>query len=1021
MRKRPETPRQGPPSGAESRGSDFQELFDHLPDPAWIYAKAGLAILAANAAAVRRYGWTKDEFLAMTMLDIRPPEERPKLLALLEDSPAYRLSQGELKHWTKDGEVFVVDVEAREISYQGQDCRFVTAKDAFERKMAWMALQEAQETYGGLVDTLAEGVAILDEDARFLFVNAACGQIFGMDPDALLGRTTLELVAPESRGQHGAELKQRLAGEQGAYELEVIRADGERRWLSIRAAPRRDSSGHIAGAVASFIDITEHRLALEAHKQSEARFRRLVEMLPQGLVTYQDGLIGYSNPAAAAITRTDPERTLGLPILEFIHPKHWSEIKGRMGRMLQGEDVPSMDYTFRRGDGTDVEVEAHAQVLEPGERPVFVSVFTDLTRRLEMEQAIREREQLLRLVTEQTGQLIYDFDFAAGIVQWQGPMKAVIGLEDGVAMRIEAWAARRHPDDITREAEKLEQALRTLQPLVTEYRVRRKDGAYIPVEDHGVFLAGPDGKVARMIGTVRDISARHSAERALRESEERYRAVVEQALDMIFLVDLDTRAIVQANEAFHHTLGYPSAEMGSLTIYDLVDAERGAVDRNIAQVQHLGSAAIGRRVYRHADGHPRDVEVTGSICRTGDRDFMLVLARDITDRLATERALQQSQKLESLGVLAGGIAHDFNNLLTAMMGNLSLAQLKSHPSSPSWPYLDALEKSLQRAADLTRQMLAYSGKGRFVTRLVDLNQTVEEMTHLLSVSIPKTVSLRFHLNPSLPALEADPAQLQQVVMNLVTNAADAIGDRDGVIRLTTGLVELDEAAIARDFPAQAMEPGPHVALEIADSGCGMDAETQARIFEPFFTTKPKGRGLGLSAMLGILRGHHAGIRIQSELGHGTAFHVFLPAKAGAKAEEQEARAAATFNAEGAILVVDDEPDVRSGVVESLKALGFETILEAEDGVEALELFKREHGRLSLVVMDLTMPRMNGHLAFKAMRGVDPGVPVILSSGFDQASDPDPGAPAPDGFLQKPYRLRDLREIVLATLQRRKPS
>ncbi|MBS1765915.1 MAG: PAS domain S-box protein [Acidobacteria bacterium] len=894
MTNRSEFPSQGPPGGSADGALDFQELFDHLPDPAWIYRKRSLDILAANTSAVRRYGWTRDEFLHMTMLDIRPPEERPKLLEKLAETSAHRLSQGEGRHWTKDRDVFSVDVEARDIRFRGEACRFVTARDAFERKMAWTALREAQETYGGLVDTLAEGVAFLDREARFLFVNAACGQIFGMDPDALLGRSTLDLVAPEARDLHGDELRRRLAGERSSYEIEIVRANGERRWLSVRAAPRRDSSGHFTGAVASFIDVTDHRLTLEAHKQSEARFRRLVEMLPQGLVTYQDGIISYSNPAAAAITRTDPERTVGRPILDFIHPKHWMDIKARMGHMLQGQLVPAMDYTFRRGDGTEVQVEAHAQVLEPGERPVFVSVFTDLTRRLEMELAVRE-------------------------------------------------------------------------------------------------------------------------------SEERYRSVVEQAQDMIFLVDLETHAVVQANEAFHRTLGYPISRMGILTLYDLVDATREAVDGNITQVMHLGSAAIGRRMYFHENGSKHEVEVTGSICRTGGRDFMLVLARDITERLATERALQQSQKLESLGVLAGGIAHDFNNLLTAMMGNLSLAQLKSHPSSPSWPYLDALEKSLQRAADLTRQMLAYSGKGRFVTRVVDLNQTVEEMTHLLSVSIPKSISLRFHLSPSLPALEADPAQLQQVVMNLVTNAADAIGDQEGVIRITTTLVELDEAVILRDFPAQALEPGTHVSLEIADSGCGMDAETQARIFEPFFTTKPKGRGLGLSAMVGILRGHHAGIRIQSTPGKGTAFHVYLPAKAGAKAEEREPQAAPPLQAKGAILVVEDEPDVRNGVVEGLKALGFEMVLEAEDGQEALEVFKARHGELALVVMDLTMPHMNGHQALKAMRAVNPRVPVIISSGFDQSQDAEPGEAVPDGFLQKPYRLRDLRETVLSVLHRAAPS
>ena len=889
----PPDPRRGPSraeGGAPQLGEDFQCLLDCLPDPAWIYIKEDRAILAANAAATRRYGWSREEFLRMTMLDIRPPSERDRFLALTERTPPYRELRGESRHWTKDGAEFLVDVDARDIPFQGKACRFVVARDAFERKMAWTALQEAQETYSGLVETLEEGVAILDEEGRFIYVNSACGRIFGVAADSLLGSSTKDLIAPEARARHAQELAARAKGASGAYEIEVVRAGGERRWIAVRAAPRKDSSGRFAGTVASFFDITEHRMALEAQRQSEARFRRLVEMLPQGLVTYQDGRITYANPAATAITRTDPATVLGRPIADFIHPDDRAMLAERYGRIARGEDVPPQDYTFLRGDGTSVRTETSGKILEPGPKPVLVSVFSDLTRRLEVEQA-------------------------------------------------------------------------------------------------------------------------------LRESEERYRSVIEQAQDMIFLVDLDSKAITEANRAFHDTLGYAPGDLSRLTLYGLVDADRESVDRNIASVRRQGSHAIGRRRYLHADGSAKDVEVSGSICRAGGQEFMVVLARDITARLATEQAMQQSQKLESLGVLAGGIAHDFNNLLTAMMGNLSLAQLRSHPSSPSWPYLDALEKSLQRASELTRQMLAYSGKGRFLTKVLDLNQVVEEMTHLLAVSISKRVALRFDLEKGLPPVDADPAQLQQVVMNLVTNASDAIGDREGAIRIATGLVELDAEEIARDFPAQAVDPGRHLLLEVADTGCGMAAETLARIFEPFFTTKAAGRGLGLSAMLGILKGHRAGLRIQTALGQGTTFRIYLPVRAGARIEEPREAPAQVVKPAGAVLVADDEAGIRSGAVEIFKLIGFPAVLEAADGLEALEVFKARRGEIALVFMDLTMPRMSGRDAFRAMRELDPAIPVILTSGYNEDSLPD-GEARPSAFLQKPYRMRQLQETVTAVLKER---
>jgi signal transduction histidine kinase/ABC-type amino acid transport substrate-binding protein/ActR/RegA family two-component response regulator len=384
-------------------------------------------------------------------------------------------------------------------------------------------------------------------------------------------------------------------------------------------------------------------------------------------------------------------------------------------------------------------------------------------------------------------------------------------------------------------------------------------------------------------------------------------------------------------------------------------------------------------------------------------------------RLVLERQMQHAQKLESLGVLAGGIAHDFNNLLTAMLGHMNVAQMKLAPESPALPHLESLERIIHRAADLTRQMLAYSGKGRFVVRAYDLNHVVREVTHLLEVSIPKKISLRFDLASALPVVEADAAQIQQVIMNLVTNAADAIGDREGTIRLTTGTLQLDRAYLDQVFQGQGLRPGHYVTIEVSDSGCGMTPEVMERIFEPFFTTKVAGRGLGLSATMGILKGHRAGMRIYSEPGRGTTFKLLFPTSEANREEEAAQIAAPALVGRATVLLVDDEEMILEAATTALESLGL-TVVTAADGLEALEAVQRPDLKVDVVLMDLTMPHMDGREAFHAIRRIHPNMPVILSSGYNEQESVQAfmgrGLAA---FLQKPYTLKALERTVLEVL------
>ncbi len=399
---------------------------------------------------------------------------------------------------------------------------------------------------------------------------------------------------------------------------------------------------------------------------------------------------------------------------------------------------------------------------------------------------------------------------------------------------------------------------------------------------------------------------------------------------------------------------------------------------------------------------------------------------DITEQKASaaalanlERKIQETQKLESLGVLAGGIAHDFNNLLTSILGNATLASMELPSGSPVQQYLEAIRRGSLRAADLCKQMLAYSGKGRFLVQPIGLNALIEETTQLLALSISKQAVLRFHLTPGLPAVEGDATQLRQVIMNLVINASEAIGARSGVIGISTGLTRVDRAYLGGTILAPELPPGTYVCLEVSDNGCGMDAATQARIFDPFFTTKFTGRGLGLAAVLGIVRGHKGALKVYSEPGRGTTFKILLPCSAtAAEPAALPPSAPPAWHGKGTVLVVDDEETVRSTAAAMLKKLGFGVALVA-DGRQAVEVFRAAPDHFDLVLMDLTMPHLDGQQAYAELRRLRADVRVVLMSGFseEEAVSQFTGKGLA-GFLQKPFQHEDLSAALRAALERR---
>ncbi|WP_257309599.1 hybrid sensor histidine kinase/response regulator [Geothrix fuzhouensis] len=382
-----------------------------------------------------------------------------------------------------------------------------------------------------------------------------------------------------------------------------------------------------------------------------------------------------------------------------------------------------------------------------------------------------------------------------------------------------------------------------------------------------------------------------------------------------------------------------------------------------------------------------------------------------------EAQLLEAQKLETLGVLAGGVAHDFNNLLTAILGNANLGTMSAEEGRDVTPYFEAIEKAAMRAASLTRQLLAYAGTGKPVMAEVDFGIVAMEAIQVFTASLPRNVALHSDLAEGLPLVHGDATQIFQVLMNLITNAAEACpAGVVGRITIRTREETVDEAALGTGHWVLPLTPGRYASLEVADTGEGMTPELVKRAFEPFFTTKFTGRGLGLAAVMGIIRSHGGGLWVGSEPDGGSSFKIFMPALAGSAGTPPAESLPPVWRGEGQILVVDDELTVSTVARSMAEHFGF-SVLEARDGLEAVELFRLHHGELAMVLMDLIMPGMDGQQAFREMRKIDRSVPVVLSSGYN-VSNTDLFVEGLAGLLKKPYRLAEFQEALQRALAMR---
>ncbi len=895
---------------------------------------------------------------------------------------------------------------------------------------------DALPSLRALFDAMDLGVVVQGQDARIIAANPAAGRILGLTRDELLGRSSFDprwrAVREDGTDLPGAEHPPVVAMRTGApvrgVSVGVIHPPtGIRRWLLVDSFPEsRPGEATPGQAVTLLRDVTQQRAAEEEHHAQQQTLRAIAESSQDWIWAIDlEGRHTYSNRAVQAILGLSPEEFKGRG-LELLHPEDRERVGALWPEWVAGRrGWRNVLLRWRAADGSYRLLESSAVPIltAQGELAGFRGVDRDVTDQRAAEAALRESEARYRALFDamHEGFAFHEVirDAAGEVVDYRY-LDLNPAFERLTGLRREATVGRTVREVIPGiEPEWIRffgNVALTGVPAEQERHVRELDRYY-----RAQAFSPRPGTFAVVF---EETTAQRRAQRELERRERLYNDLVETATDLVWRCDAEGRYTF-LNKAWERAFGYALDEMLGRPFTDFMSPGQAARDRSTFArlLAETGRIDGYETVHRRKDGTP--VHLVFNATPFQDEAGRIVgtqgTAHDVTERrrleeerLSLERQLLHAQKLESLGVLAGGIAHDFNNLLMAILGNADLAMAAVDRGSPAYESLAAINQATARAADLARQMLAYAGRGRFVVGPVDLNELLAEMLHMLEVSVSKRAALRLRPHRPLPTVEADATQLRQVVMNLVINASEAIGEQDGIIAVSTGVRACDHAYLKAIWPERELPEGPYVELEVADTGCGMARETLERLFDPFFSTKFAGRGLGMSAVLGIVRGHHGAITVDSVPGQGTTFRVLLPASAKAAAQGGAGRVRGDWSGAGKVLLVDDEASVREVGARMLRALGF-TPVTAGDGVEGLEAFRREPGAFAAVILDLTMPRLGGEACFRELRRLSPDARVLIASGFGEQEVAQLAVEGLAGFIAKPYALSTLREALRRAL------
>ncbi len=782
-----------------------------------------------------------------------------------------------------------------------------------------------------------------------------------------------------------------------------------------------------------------YTLAVERHRTT-ARLRTLEKAAQQsidGIVVIDlEGVVTYVNGAWAKAHHHSPTSLTGKSLSVFHTAEQYeTQVKPALAVLKdRGFYEGEVGHVDREGRTFTMAMSATTIVDERGAPVGYIGVARDIAAQKQAEEQLKASRHFIERVLKATPNLIYIYDL---IEQRHIYRNFDIGEVLGYDTLPKEAMGKDFPDHVVHphDLPKLTDHRRGFadvsegQVLEVEFRLRHADGMWRVYRSRDtLFSRTAEGHPRQIIGVAMDVTGLRRAEQALRDSEARFRMLYEDAPLAYQSLD-ETGHILDVNNAWMRSLGYTRREVIGRWFGELLPpAEAGRFEVSFNRYLSEGEMHGAEWTLVRKDGSRLIASFEGRVAHDNEGRFRWIqnIFHDITDRKRMEEEqdrlnerLRKAQQMESLTVLAGGVAHDFNNLLVGILGNASLLLADQPADSPLRESIELIEISARRAAELTQQMLAYSGKGTFVLRPLDLTRLVEDMAHLFHATMQTRGELVLKCRQNLPMVEADSGQIRQLLMNLVINAAEALEGRRGKVTIRTDVVDADRTMLSDAHMDDNLPEGRYVFLAVEDTGVGMDDATLARVFDPFFSTKFVGRGLGLPATLGIVRGHHGAIRVRSVSGKGTIVTVLLPSVTESEptvSAPSPATTSRSWQATGTVLVVDDEETVLIVARRILQKAGF-TVLTASGGREAVETFRQYKNDIRIILLDLSMPDLSGEEVFRMLRRISRNVKVLLSSGYslEEVVQRFSGR-RPAGFIHKPYDPPALIEALRNILE-----
>jgi PAS domain S-box-containing protein len=910
-----------------------------------------------------------------------------------------------------------------------------TAAAALESASLYVQVHQAEEDYRSIFENAGEGIFRTSPTGQFITANAAMAHILGYEsPQALMAGIADvrgELYA-DSNCQSDWERRLKQGERIVGFEAQCRRKDGSFVWLSESARAVFDESGTVLYYEGIAEDISARKRAEEEKDRLNTEIREQRERLNTIVATVPGIVFEAWGPPGAADNRTDfvseyLEQMLGYSVEEWLAtPRFWLSVVHPDDRERVEKEAASRFAECRNGElefrwiGKDkriVCVRAHTIIIcdADGKSIGMRGVVTDITERKRADENLRASEEKYRTILERMEEGYAEVDLAGTYVFVNDSFCRITGRSKSELLGVS------YKEIFDREHRQLlfdtyHNVYETGEPIQGfEFEVTRKDGTKRFVEESVSLKRDAEGRPIGFMGIRRDCTDRKQAEEALRESEERYRDLVENAHDIIYTHDLQGR-YTSMNKAGGVITGYTREEALALDFTNTVAPEYVGKAQEMLRKKLAGEKDTAYEMEIIAkDGHRITVEAnTKLVFQNGVAVGVQGIARDVTDRKHLEEQLRQSQKMEAIGQLAGGVAHDFNNLLTAINGYSGLALQTIDDNHPLRGYLEEIKKAGDRAANLTRQLLAFGRKQILQPLPINLNDVVTDMNKMLRRLIGEDIVLIAKLDPALKKIKADPGQIEQVLVNLIVNARHAM-PQGGKLTIETLDVDLDQEYAARHV---GVEPGRYVMLAVSDTGTGMSEDTRARIFDPFFTTKEKGKGtgLGLSTVYGIVKQSGGNIWVYSELGHGTTFKVYLPElTAGSLKTETAIVESPIPGGSETILLVEDEDVVRGLARKILEHAGYK-VVKASCGKEAIRLCLERAEPIDLLLTDVVMPETSGKEVADRLTELLPGLRVLFMSGYtDEAIVHHGVLDSNVEFIQKPFTPAALVRKVRAVL------